>query len=175
MTDYGSVAKGEEPVAKSRADVRDGYIAQIGIVLPFALFTLAAALFVYRYSHNWPRQDDFFLVEFYRRICVIHNFSLKDFFLLRDGARPEGVLTLLPALIFGVKGADFLTPIWLGFFSIFGATTLTVAIASSCLKKPISKAIVWIAVPMAMYHPIQEDLLLQSNSVGWFLANDFTR
>jgi hypothetical protein len=148
----------------------------INTVLPvcvFLAFTLLIVLFVQRYGFDWPRWDDFLLIDYYNNIFKFRTFTIRDFFTLRDGVHPSGTVALLSAVIFRLTGTSFMTIVWLNFFIIFGAAALTAATASRYLERPLSKALVWISVPAAMLHPFQVEQFFLPSSIGWFLTSCF--
>jgi len=141
----------------------------IGVL--FVLYGGAIVYFVNRYVYNWPHWDDFLLIEFYDQIFLSHTFGWTDFFTLRDGSQPEGVVAVLSAFIFRFTGINFTLLVWLNVALIFGAAVVIAATASRHLSKPLSKGIVWIALPAVMCHPFQIEQLIWASSIGWFLTS----
>ncbi len=149
--------------------VRNSY--RIFLCIPFGIFAVFLFIFMNHYSLNWPRGDDFFLIEFYESIFLKHSLAWYDFFTLREGPHPIGTEVLLSATIFRIIGVNFIAIVWLNFLSVFGAATFAAATVTRYFHKPVAKAIAWGALPAAMCHPFQAELLFEPNCIGWFLVN----
>jgi len=151
---------------------RSGTTTKVMTVFLVALYLLFVVAFINRYSVNWPiGSDNYLLIDFYDQIRNSHTFTLYDFFQLRIGSQPDGMNAVLAAAVFSVAGINYLIFIWMNVLLPLSGAIWTAATVIRYFHKPLSKALVWLALPAAVTHPFQAEHLFVAASIGWMLTS----
>ncbi len=127
--------------------------------------------FIYKYTFDWPYNDDFGSVEWYQGLFFDHKYGFLDAAMAHEGVHPIGIHLLTTLLLFSIFGVHF--NIVIAFDILFMlATAIGLCVY---VYKNYTSAVAKIFAPFLImifsFHPVQTTHLVWAFEMGWFIIN----
>lgn len=140
-------------------------LAAVTVVLLFNLWL--------PYAVNWPRGDDFILLDWYRRIVSEHNFELSKFQEMRVANHPLATFMILGVAILSLFGLNFKVLITFNLLIVLASAMILSSLVLRELGPSLSGLFTSLSILLVLFHPEQVSHLLWAFEGAWFLVNFF--
>ncbi len=148
-----------------------GNIYKISLMVGYVVVSAILVWIVNYFCFNWPHNDDFLFVSWFRHICVENDYRLLDILAIRDGNHLQAFQALVGIVMFLIFGINFKAIIFLNTALLITTSVSLYLFTSKFMRSKVALFIASIGMLLIVFHPVQTTHFFWPSCFGWFFVN----